>query len=135
MSRSGWPSANVSTSSSIGADGMCEFRIDGLPVEGATEACDADSLLLFIRALAICKINALLELRSPEVPSLHTEEPEIIDPVSSEPDSHVVVLSSSRGEAGLGSSYDLIGESLGLDCFMALSKRNRKIDQQNRIFT
>jgi hypothetical protein len=56
-----------------------------------------ESLLFFIRALAICKISARRELRSPAVPdpSDHKDDPETLDPEISDPSSHVPVLGSS----------------------------------------
>lgn len=56
-------------------------------------------MLFFILAFAICKISALRELLShvPDV-SVHTEEPEIAEPVKSEPESSYVPALASDGD-------------------------------------
>ena len=68
----------------------------------AEEIFEGESLLFFIRALAIWRMSARLELRSlgPEL-SVQTEDPDIAEPVISVPlSSHVPVLISDRVDSG-----------------------------------
>ena len=65
-------------------------------------------MLLRIRALAICRIRARRELRSAPL-SDHSEDPVALDPETSDPESHVPSLASSKlGVAGFGSSFRMV---------------------------
>jgi hypothetical protein len=83
----------------------------------ASDACvlGGESLLFLIRALAICKMRARRELRSPVVPELsdQTEGAETAEPENSDPDSHVPALASSLGGEWAASSKLLSARSSG----------------------
>lgn len=107
--------------------------IDGASIPRFGEPTDlvGELPLPFILALAICKMSARLELRSPAVPdpsSDHKDDPDTLDPEISDPSSHVPALGSSP-PIGVATASEPSSGGSARCCFVALQKVKQIVGQ------